>query len=172
MAFQRGEVVLIPFPYTDLLASKTRPAVIVSSDVYHAARAELLLAYVSSQVSQANLTVDYVLADWAAAGLPKPSFVRPKVAAVEPSLIVRRVGALSDRDMLEVDRRLRRAMSLVATVLEDVLAEVNLAGQPAAVVQVLAEKSVAAIVSFASMGTPGANLDRLQATLSGQQASR
>ncbi len=31
MAFQQGEVVLIPFPYTDLSATKTRPAVVVSS---------------------------------------------------------------------------------------------------------------------------------------------
>ncbi|MEA3397813.1 MAG: type II toxin-antitoxin system PemK/MazF family toxin [Chloroflexota bacterium] len=34
MAFQRGDVVLIPFPYTDLSASKTRPVVVVSSDIY------------------------------------------------------------------------------------------------------------------------------------------
>jgi len=64
MAFQRGDVVLIPFPYTDLSASKTRPAVVVSSAIYHTARSELLLAYVSSQMSQANPVVDYVLADW------------------------------------------------------------------------------------------------------------
>jgi mRNA interferase MazF len=86
MAFQRGDVVLIPFPYTDLSASKTRPAVVVSSDIYHTTRSELLLAYASSQVSRANSVVDYVLADWAAAGLLKPSFVWPKVAAIEPAL--------------------------------------------------------------------------------------
>jgi len=85
MEFRRGDVVLIPFPYTDLSASKTRPAVVVSSDTYHAARSELLLAYVSSRTSQANPTIEYVLVDWAAAGLLKPSFVRPKVAAVEPA---------------------------------------------------------------------------------------
>jgi mRNA interferase MazF len=51
MAFRRGDVVLIPFPYTDLSASKTRPAVVVSSEIYHTARSEVLLAYVSSQVS-------------------------------------------------------------------------------------------------------------------------
>jgi len=61
MTFQRGDVVLIPFPYTDLSASKTRPAVVVSGDVYHKARSELLLAYVSSQVSRVNSTIDYVL---------------------------------------------------------------------------------------------------------------
>lgn len=83
MAFRRGDVVLIPFPYTDLSAAKTRPAVVVSSEAYHAARPELLLAYVSSQLSQADPTIDYVLADWKSAGLLKPSFVRAKVAAVE-----------------------------------------------------------------------------------------
>jgi len=48
MAFQRGDVVLIPFPYTDLSATKTRPAVVVSSECYHAVRPDLLVAYVSS----------------------------------------------------------------------------------------------------------------------------
>ena len=152
MAFQRGDVVLIPFPYTDLSASKTRPAVVVSSDIYHAVRSEFLLAYVSSQISQANPIIDYVLVDWSDAGLLKPSFVRPKVAAVEPALVVHRVGALSTRDLLEVDRCLRRAMALVKTVLGDVLAEMDLTLQPAATVQALAEKSASAAVSFASAG--------------------
>lgn len=108
MAFQRADVVLIPFPYTDLSASKTRPAVVVSSGVYHRIRSDLLLAYVSSQVSKAHPVLDYVLVDWSFAGLPKPSFVRPKIAVVEPKLVVHQVGSLSVWDGLEVDRRLRR----------------------------------------------------------------
>ena len=52
--------------------------------------------------------------------------MRPKVAAVEPALVVHRAGALTDRDMLEVDRRLRRAMALLETVLDDVLTGVDL----------------------------------------------
>ena len=51
---QRGDVVLIPFPFTDLTTTKTRPAVVVSSQLYHQVRSELLLAYVSSQVSKAK----------------------------------------------------------------------------------------------------------------------
>ncbi|MCS7265851.1 MAG: hypothetical protein NZ805_13580 [Armatimonadetes bacterium] len=31
MAFQRGDVVLVPFPFTDLSAQRVRPAVIVST---------------------------------------------------------------------------------------------------------------------------------------------
>lgn len=165
MAFQRGDVVLIPFPYTDLSATKTRPAVVVSSDVYHRTRPEILLAYVSSQISQANPEIDYVLGDWSAAGLLKPSFVRPKVAAVEPTLVVFRVGALAASDLLEVDRCLRRAMALIETALADVLAEVDLMAQPAATVQTMAEKSVAAVVSFASAGAQDADPGRLREKL-------
>lgn len=164
MAFRRGDVVLIPFPYTDLSAVKTRPAVVVSGDIYHAARTEMLLAYVSSQMSQVNPTIDHVLADWAAAGLLKLSFVRPKVAAVEPSLVAYRVGALSVRDLSGADRCLR-VMALVETALDDVLGEVDLAVQPVATVQALAEKSVMAAVSFASAGKPGVDLDRLRQLL-------
>ena len=108
MAFQRGDVVLIPFPFTDLSTAKTRPAIVVSSNTYHSVRSELLLAYVSSQLSKANPLIDYSLIHWKSAGLPKPSFVRPKIAAIEPSLIVHQVGKLSAADLFEIDRRLRR----------------------------------------------------------------
>ena len=112
MAFQRGDVVLIPFPYTDLSAIKTRPAVVVSSSLYHTVRSEILLAYISSRISRATSVLDYVLTDWRIAGLLRPSFVRPKIAAVEPSLVVYRTGSLSERDLLEVDKRLRLALDL------------------------------------------------------------
>jgi mRNA interferase MazF len=112
MAFHRGDIVLIPFPFADLSAAKTRPAVVVSSDVYHTIRSELLLAFISSQIAQANPTLDYVLPDWRAAGLLKPSFVRPKIAAIEPALVAHHVGALSAQDLREVDLRLQRALDL------------------------------------------------------------
>lgn len=125
MAFQRGDVVLIPFPYTDLSANKTRPAVVVSSDLYHSVRSELLLAYVSSQlskVSKAHPVLDHVLSDRSNAGLPKPYFVRPKIAAVEPSLIVHTIGRLSIRNLTELDRRLRQGLSLSDTDLSKFVA--------------------------------------------------
>lgn len=147
MTLQRGDVVLIPFPYTDLAATKTRPVVVVSSHIYHSARPDLLLMYVSSQLSQANPIIDYVLADWKGAGLLKPSFVRPKVAAIEPTLIVHRVGALTEKDLFEVDRCLRRAMNLTETALVDILNEVDFSTQPPSLVQSLAEQSATSLVS-------------------------
>lgn len=110
--YERGDVLLIPFPFTDLSATKTRPAVIINSPLYWQIRSEFLLAYISSQVSKINTELDYALVDWKSAGLLKPSFMRPKIAAVDPSLVVYRVGKLSDSDLLAVDVCLRRAMRL------------------------------------------------------------
>lgn len=161
MAFQRGDVVLIPFPYTDLSANKTRPAVVVSSSTYHNIRFELLLAYLSSQVSKANPPLDYVLTDWKASGLLKPSFIRPKVATIEPGLVVYQVGRLSTPDLLEVDQRLRQAMALTETALVDIVAEVNLMTQPPDLVQAIAEQAITAIMSFAANHSPGVDTKRL-----------
>ncbi len=165
MAFQRGDVVLIPFPFTDLTATKTRPAVVVSSATYQGVRSELLLGYVSSQIVKATAPVDYILNDWQAAGLLKPSFVRPKLAAIEPTLVVHRVGRLSAQDLSEVDRRLRSAMDLTSSALADVAQEVDFAQQPPAIVQVVAEKSVAAIVAFAQTGNLPVDPERVRQLL-------
>lgn len=161
MAFNRGDVVLIPFPYTNLSAAKTRPAVVVSSSTYHATRPELLLAYISSQLSQATPPLDYILADWRGAGLLRPSFVRPKIAAIEPTLVVYQTGTLSSVDLEAVDRSLRQAMALTAIALPDVIAEIDLQKQPSVLVQQLAEASVAALVAMAAVGAPGVDLNRL-----------
>lgn len=165
MAFQRGDVVLIPFPFTDLTATKTRPAVVVSSAAYQGVRSELLLAYVSSQIVKATVPIDYVLADWQAAGLLKPSFVRSKLAAIEPTLVVHQVGRLSAQDLSEVDRRLRSAMELTSSALADVAQEIDFAQQSPAIVQVVAEKSVAAIVAFSQTGNLPVDLERVRQLL-------
>jgi len=166
MTFQKGDVVLIPFPYTDLLATKTRPATVVSSSTYHNFRSELLLAYISSRLAKAHPTLDHVLVDWAIAGLPRrPSFVRPKLATIDPSLVVHKVGKLSDQDQLELDRHLRLAMALTETSLIDIVAEVDLTKQPATIIQSLAEQSISAVKCFVKANTEGVDIERLRKLL-------
>ena len=132
---------------------------------YHHVRSEILLAYVSAQVSKANSILDYVLIDWQASGLLKPSFVRPKIAAIEPSLIVHRVGNLSSRGLLEVDRRLRQAIGLAETTLADIVTELDWDAQPAEILQAMAEKTLTTLVSLAASHSSEVDLKQLEAVL-------
>ena len=76
------------------------------------------------------------------------------------------MGALSESDLIEVDRRLRRALDLDQTALNDVLAEIDLSAQPAATVQVLAAESLQAAVALDAAGADEINLSALRQLLS------
>jgi mRNA interferase MazF len=112
MEFQRSDILLVPFPFSDLSATKVRPAIVVSSPVYHAAEPDLILAAITSNVVAATNPMDYVLQDWQAAGLCYPSALKPVLFTLDPSRVIHRVGRLTVADQVEVDQRLRNALEL------------------------------------------------------------
>lgn len=119
MAFQRGDVVLLPFPFTDLSGRKVRPAVVLSSAGYHASEPDLILGALTTNLSAATAPVDYILADWQTANLRFPSAFKPLLFTLEPALILHTVGRLSETDLAEVGLRVRRALDLPLTPLPD-----------------------------------------------------
>lgn len=114
MAYERGDVVLLPFPFTDQTATKVRPAVVVSSAEYMDSEPDLVVAGVTSRLPAEENLFDYVLQDWAEAGLRLPSALKPLLASIEPALVLLRVGKLSPPDMQGVDQVLRAALALPA----------------------------------------------------------
>jgi mRNA interferase MazF len=112
MVFQRGEVVLVPFPFSDLTTTKVRPAVIVSGPLYHATEPDLILAAITTKTSAATGALDYILSDWRAAGLRYPSALKPVLFTLEPTRVIHRVGLLTTHDLAEVTQRLRLALGL------------------------------------------------------------
>ncbi len=93
-----GDVVLVPFPFTDQTASKQRPAVVVSTAAYNAARPDIILMAITSQLRATAAYGEVWLADWHAAGLLKPSAVKPVIATLEQQLIIRQLGTLANAD--------------------------------------------------------------------------
>ena len=108
--YQRGDVVLVPFPFTDLSSIKTRPVVVVSVDSYEAATGDFTVAMITSV--QHYTPYDYGLKDWRAANLLMPSWVRAKLATLSTSLVRYRPGRLTEPDLAEVENRIRRSLGL------------------------------------------------------------
>jgi mRNA interferase MazF len=54
MAFQRGDVVLVPFPFSNPSTTKARPTVVVSGSLYHATKPDLILAAITSKIGTAT----------------------------------------------------------------------------------------------------------------------
>lgn len=53
MPYRRGDVVSVPYEYSDLSGGKACPAVVVSSDVYNLAQLDVVAAGISTQVATA-----------------------------------------------------------------------------------------------------------------------
>ncbi len=104
MAFEFGDIVLVPFPFTDQKASKRRPAVIVSNTAYNHAKPDVVVMAVTSQF-RPNLTLGEVWIDeWRTAGLLKPSAIKPVFATLEQGLIIRQLGKLTASDQAHLKR--------------------------------------------------------------------
>ena len=103
--FQTFDIVVVPFPYSDRLAEKRRPAIIVSSPHLEELDDVVWVAMITS--SDVGSTGAVVLQDMSSTGLNKPSFVRPaKLATLETSRILRKTGQLSKADALVLSRNL------------------------------------------------------------------
>ena len=103
------DVVVVPFPYSDRLTEKRRPALVVSSREMPANTGRIWVAMITS-VKSSELG-DVAIEDFAACGLPVPSTLRAsKITTLDLSRITRRAGRLSD-----VDQQLaRRALMACA----------------------------------------------------------
>lgn len=111
---EAGDVVTVDF--VGATGTKRRPAIVVSSSLYHQHRPDLVLGVVTSQVSRATTPLDYVLVDWANAGLRQSSAFRAYFGMATPAA-VRVIGHLSARDWEGVQACLMRAFSFPASTL-------------------------------------------------------
>jgi mRNA interferase MazF len=87
-----GDVVLVPFPFTDQTGAKKRPAVVVSSAAYNAARRDLVLMAVTSQVRATSGIGEVTVTERQKAGLLKTSVIKAVLTTVEKGLALRILG--------------------------------------------------------------------------------
>ena len=86
-AYDRGDIVLVPFPFTNQTATKKRPAVIISSVRYNATSQDIIIMAVTSRLEKVFDVSECRVQKWQEAGLLKPSSIKPVVATVEQKLV-------------------------------------------------------------------------------------
>jgi mRNA interferase MazF len=99
MPYDVGNIVLVPFPFTDQTTSKQRPAVVVSNRAYNLARPDVVVMAVTSQLRASPGIGEVWVRQWQEAGLLKASAVKPVFATIEQRLVIRQLGSLRPPDM-------------------------------------------------------------------------
>lgn len=98
-SFDFGDVVLVPFPFTDQSTIKKRPAVVVSSAAYHSRHSDVVLMAITSRLRPVNPVAEIAVQHWQDAGLIKPSVFKPLLATIDRHLVIRTLGKLHPADL-------------------------------------------------------------------------
>jgi len=111
----RYKVVLVPFPFDDLSATKVRPAVCLTEPIGE--HRHVVLAFLTSRVPARPVATDLVLdtgdPDFAATGLRVSSTLQAhRMMTVTTDLIQRELGQLPPRMQAQVEHRLRLLFEL------------------------------------------------------------
>lgn len=104
-----GDVVKADFPGANGI--KLRPCVVISTELYHSTRPDVLLAVVTTNIEVATAPSDCILFDWRDAGLDLPCAVRIYINARLQNRVTK-IGRLSDADWNEVQARLKLALEV------------------------------------------------------------
>lgn len=109
---KRGDVVLVPFPFSDQTTTKKRPAVVISSDAYNNISSDIVIMAITSQTEKAIVIGECLITDWQVAGLLKPSAIKPAISTIEQTLVLKKLGRLSPQDLISMDIALKKFLDL------------------------------------------------------------
>lgn len=103
-----GDVVTVDFP--GVQGIKRRPAVVISTNEYHTQRPDVIIGLLTTQLNKASASTDYVLQDWAAAGLHQETVFRSFLATM-PASTIKIIGHLAPQDWHAIQLRLKLAIA-------------------------------------------------------------
>ncbi len=111
MTCEKWDIVLVPFPFTNLRSIKKRPALIISPNQYNNGP-DVVIQFITSNIKSYGRTGDTIIQKWKDSGLPKPSMIRMKFATIERSIIIKRIGRIVPIDQNTLNRELQSFFNL------------------------------------------------------------
>lgn len=107
-SYSKNDIILVQYPFSDLSGSKVRPAVVVNAP--HISQDIFIVPLTSRTTSL--LIGEFVLSDWAVAGLNVPTAVKRGLYTVHQSLVVATIGKLTALDIEHLEQSLREWLGL------------------------------------------------------------
>jgi mRNA interferase MazF len=105
--FEQGEIVLIPFPFTDLKTKKKRPVLVLSNKDYNKKTLDFICCGITSNIKDTEFSVLIDSKDLKSGFLPKPSRIKvDKIFTLEQSLVVKRFAKVKEYVMKKVKSEL------------------------------------------------------------------
>ena len=109
--YKQKEIVLVPFPYSDLSANKKRPVLIVSNNNYNKNFPDIVVCVITSNLFKDIYSVSLDSDDLEIGIMPEQSIVKcHKIFTIDQSKILKRFSILNDFKFEEVNNKLSQLL--------------------------------------------------------------
>ncbi len=111
----RGDIVLVPFPFTDLTATTVRPAVVVSSDSFNRSSEDAIFLFITTRTHRSlyDFRVNKRDPDFRTTGLKYASTFRAsKLMCLEQKIAQRRLGRASQAILKKTSAALKLLLDI------------------------------------------------------------
>lgn len=103
----KGDVVVLPFPFSDLSATKKRPALIVADLTGD----DLILCQITSEARHDEYAIILTNKEFQQGSLNQTSMIRPnKLFTADKTLISYKIGTLKQNKIKEVEERILKIL--------------------------------------------------------------
>ncbi|GBU23007.1 hypothetical protein R80B4_02920 [Fibrobacteres bacterium R8-0-B4] len=108
--YKRGEIVLVPIPFSDLSSVKRRPVLVISNISHNSASKDIIVVAITSNLRQNGIALEEQ--DLPAVKLPKPSLIRcEKIYTLEQRIVIKRFGMVSENVLDSVIKEINRLIT-------------------------------------------------------------
>jgi len=115
MSVKRGDIVLLPFPWTDLSTIKVRPALVLSDDSFNQKNNDAVFLFITSKIYKGlfDFRLNKTDSNFKATGLSTASTFRiSKIITLEQKLVKRRLGYADNKLLKKVGNALKVLLNI------------------------------------------------------------
>ncbi len=109
MGFKQKDIVLFPFPFSNLEQEKVRPAIIISNNKFNNNSLDRIMVPLTSVLKKKPYSASVLQEDLISGRLVTKSIIRAdKIFSLEKDLIKVRIGVISNKKFKEIIEKIKR----------------------------------------------------------------
>jgi len=103
--FEQGEILIVPFPFSDLSGTKQRPVLVISKLSYNKKAEDIITCGITSNLKDSGFSILIENKDLERGQIPKPSRIKvDKLFTLEKSIVKKRIAKINAKIMDNVKK--------------------------------------------------------------------
>tara|TARA_Y100000310_G_C20701281_1_gene830135 strand:- start:8412 stop:8762 length:351 start_codon:yes stop_codon:yes gene_type:complete len=110
--YEQGEIVLAPFPFTDLSSTKQRPVLIISNNNYNEQTHDIVTCGITSNIRNAMHSIGLDSEDLTIGVIPTKSRIKvDKVFTLNKPLVIKKIAKINENTLNKVKQEFQNLMN-------------------------------------------------------------